>query len=119
MADGRQSKQLMMSPRDVSRFLDLPKELRLSIYELAFEPTKGRNMFVQLFAQVYNATCAADQDRMRRLPAHGLLTTNKLIYNEAIDVFHQHTKVEVRCHVDTDFVRAMKLVKKLENVIVE
>ncbi|KAK6395114.1 hypothetical protein LTR65_001303 [Meristemomyces frigidus] len=36
----------------------------------------------------------------RSAPVHGLLTANKLVYNEAVDIFHEDTRFKVRCYAN-------------------
>jgi hypothetical protein len=89
--------------KDVFPFLDLPKELRLWIYEYTFALPKGRYAYIQLSHQVYNATNAIQRHHGHSYSAvPGILTVNKLVYREAIDILYQTTRVEIRCFADTD-----------------
>ncbi|KAK5132766.1 hypothetical protein LTR08_008651 [Meristemomyces frigidus] len=127
MADGRRSKRLKVlhqledapairkskphvrgkaASKRLFRLMDLPTELRLIIYEIAFEPAKpkGRRVFIQLFDQVYNyynSNGIPDPDAKRTtMPPHALLLVSKLVYNEGIQVYFENTKFEVRCYAE-------------------
>lgn len=79
------------------RFCDLPKDIRLEIYEVAFEPPPGgRKIVIFIQKQVYNATFIYSNGSPC-YAAHGLLMTNEQIHEEAIDVFHRHSKFQVKC----------------------
>ncbi|KAK5127131.1 hypothetical protein LTR85_008491 [Meristemomyces frigidus] len=122
MADGRRSKRLKTSHQEedapvtqktrgrlrskkststqIFRFWDLPKELRLIIYEFAFAPST-RQVCMRIFPDAaYNATGAMVPLAKRTHLPHSLLLASKLLYDEAIAIFHRDTQFEVRCYLD-------------------
>lgn len=72
--------------------MDLPKDLRLVVYERAFE-SNGRNIFLYCRREeIYKAPAWHYEFKNRLKPPHALFLVNSTIYNEAIRIFHQNTK---------------------------
>lgn len=99
----RRGRTKPVTSTQVFRLLDLPKELRLLIYEFAFA-TSTRIVYMRLCPDaVYHTTeISGTMLPFKKIihPSHSLLLANTLLYDEAIDLFYRDTWFDVQCHVD-------------------
>ena len=78
---------------NVFRLMDLPKELRLRMYRMAFEDTHGH---IRLFmAETRHNVIPEMAINFSRRPAPALLLVNRFVHEEAVEFFHSALDWEI------------------------